>query len=476
MRNWYRSLVVMLGVSLGGAACGTDTGATKTGGEDHPTDNGGNGNGTGNGDPKDPGFNDSDFQKKNVEEVKAPVYLDGIEPAAQDAFRDGVRAVSTSRPDFKTAEKKFHEAADKAPDFLEAYFDWGQALERQGKGDEALGVYQKALDKNPGDASATAYIAKVYLGKARAANFLGQAAEAESWMSKAKGLLDQLVAKEPTNVQVNNALALYYLMKDDVDTAERFVKEVLYVEPTNVTGLNTRGLINLKRGKLLLAKWIFENKVLHEDPTSTEAHTNLGYTYIKLDQRPLAMKHFQQALEFDPENMEVRMNIAAMLLEHLDYANALGHYEKVLQAQPTNQEAKIGRCDAMFGLGGTAADKAKQFESAIGCYDAYVKEKPDRSDLYKRIAETYQNKLQNLEKAVDYYDLYGKKAKLDAKEAEQNQNVIKTLKEIIAKGGLKAMEQLPPEEPPTTPDGGAPGTPPATTPTPAPEAPKPNGG
>jgi len=450
MRNWYRTLIMVLGVAVGTAACGSTKSATggEVGGEHDGGDKPG---GDGGKSQRDPGFSDDDFTKKEIEEVKAPVYLEGLDPGAQDAFREGVRVVSAARPDFKTAEKKFKEATEKAPDFLEAYFDWGQALERQGKGDEALGVYQKALDKNPGDASATAYIAKIYLGKARAAKFLGQAAEAESWMQKAKGLLDQLVSKDPTNVQVNNALALYHLMKDDVDTAERFVKEVLYVEPTNVTGLNTRGLINLKRGKLLLAKWIFENKVLKEDPTSTEAHTNLGYTYIKLDLRPLAMRHFQEALEHDPENMEVRMNIAAMLLEHLDYKNALGHYEKVLLAQPMNLEAKIGRCDAMYGMGGTAADKGKQFEAALGCYDAYVKEKPDRADLYKRIAETYQNKLQNLEKAVEYYELYGKKATLGAKEADQNQKVITTLKDIISKGGLKAMmpdEPLPEETPP----------------------------
>lgn len=392
------------------------------------------------------GFSDGDFTRRDVTEVKAPVYLEGIEPAAQDAFREGVAIVSTKRPDLKSAEKKFKEAADKAPDFLEAYFNWGQTLERQGRGDEALKVYQKALDTNPGDPTATAYIAKIYLGKARAARFLGQNAEADSWNKKAQQLLEPLVQKDPTNVQVNNALALFHLMKDDVDTAERFVKEVLYVEPSNVTGLNTRGLINLKRGKLLMAKWIFENKVLREDPSSTEAHTNLGYTYIKLEQRPLAMKHFQEALESDPENMEVRMNIASMLLEHLDYAGALGHYEKVLEAQPNNMEAKIGRCDAMFGLGGTASDKPKQFTAALDCYDAYVKEKPERADLLKRIADTYQNKLQNLEKAVEYYEAYGKRGKLDPVEADKNQKVITVLKDIIAKGGLKALEN-PPEEP-----------------------------
>ena len=455
MRTFYlRTIKGVRGVVLSGllafAACGS------SGGQVRGETGGGESAGGGEGDQQ-AAFDDSDFTRRDVTEVKAPVYLEGIAPEAQDAFRDGVRMVSLAKPDLKGAEKKFKAAADKAPDFLEAFFNWGQTLERQGRGDEALTVYQKALDQNPGDPTATAYIAKIYLGKSRSSRFLGQAAEADSWTAKAKVLLEELVRKDPTNVQVNNAMALYHLMKDDVDTAERYVQEVLYVEPSNVTGLNTRGLINLKRGKLLLAKWIFENKVLREDPSSTEAHTNLGYTYIKLDQRPLAMRHFQEALENDPENMEVRMNIAAMLLEHLDYAGAHGHYQKVLESQPNNNEAKLGRCDAMFGLGGTAEDKPKQFTSALNCYDAFVKDRPERADLLKRIADTYQNKLQNLEKAVEYYELYGKKAKLDADEADKNQKIIFVLKDIISKGGLKALEEPLPEEP--APDAPAPDAP-----------------
>jgi len=442
----------MITATVAFGACGSSAGQLKDGDPRNP-DGGGQVDENG----RQVGFDDTDFTRKDVTEVKAPVYLEGIDRAAQDAFRQGVGAVSAAKPDFKTAEKKFKEASEKAPDFLEAYFNWGQTLERQGRGDEALGVYEKALEKNPGEPSATAYIAKIYLGKARAARFLGQAAKAESWMSKAKALLDQIVTKDATNVAANNGLALYHLLRDEVDTAEKFVKEVLYVEPSNVTGLNTRGLINLKRGKLLLAKWIFENKVLREDPTSTEAHTNLGYTYIKMDQRPLAMKHFQLALEHDPENMEVRQNIAALLLEHLDYGGALAHYERILLTQPNNSEAMIGRCDAMFGLGGAATDKNKQFEAALGCYDTYATGHPERADLYKRIAETYQNKLQSLEKAVEYFELYAKKAKLDPAEADRNQKIITVLKDIIAKGGLKALDEVPPETP--APEAPAPGSP-----------------
>lgn len=456
---------ILFSIALLASACGTTSGGTGGGGE------GGDSNPDGravrvdaDGNPiKGDAGGDDDFSVKKVEEVKAPVYLEDISRDAQDAFREGVKAVSTARPDLKLAESKFKLAAEKAPDFLEAYFNWGQALERQGKGDEALKVYRAALERNPNNASASAYIAKVYLGRARTERFLGREKEASGWLQQAKTLLDQLVSTDPANVAVNNAMALYHLMQDDIPTAERYVKEVLYVEPTNTTGLNTRGLINLKQDKLLMAKWVFENKVLREDPSSTEAHTNLGYTYIKLDQRPLAMRHFQQALEYDQDNMEVRMNIAAMLLQHLDYAKALEHYEIVLRQQPNNVEAKTGRCDAMFGLGGSAADKPAQFRSALGCYDKLVQDRPEKAALYKRVAQTYQNRLQDLDNAVKYYELYVTQANIDAAEKDLMGKTIKTLKDIIASGGLNAMMPNPegdpfPEETPDgggTPDGGA---------------------
>ncbi|TNF25285.1 MAG: tetratricopeptide repeat protein [Deltaproteobacteria bacterium] len=436
------SIIVALSCGVAVGACGSSGGQVKSGGDPAQVTTGGDDGGTTvagtEGDRRK--LTDDEFTKRTIEDVKAPVYLDEIDHDAQDAFRDGVKIIASETPDYKKALEKFKAAAEKDVTFLEAFFNWGMVLERTGHADDALNIYQRALEKNPGDASAQAYIAKIYLAKAREAHYKGLDADKDKWLAQAKTLLDDLLAKEGENVAVNNAMALYYLFKDDLDTAERYVKEVLYVQPSNVTGLNTRGLINLKRGRFMIARWIFENKVLKEDPTSTEALTNLGYTYIKLDQRPLAMRFFTKALEADPENMAVRMNIAAMLLEHLDYQSALDHYEKVLVAQPTNLEAKIGRCDAKYGLGGTATDKKAAYDVAIGCYVAFLKEAPERTDLYKRIAETYQNKLQDYEKTIEFLGLYGKHAKLTQEELDQNQKTIKTLQDIIDSGGFGAMD------------------------------------
>ena len=385
---------------------------------------------------------EADFQVRNIEEVKAPKYVEGIDQEAQNLFKQGLVAVMATPPRWDLAEDKFRAAIKRDGKFNEAYFNLGMTLERRGARDEALEVYEDALDANPDDVSARAYIAKIYLGKAQHAKLIGNTDEYTEWLRIAKELLDKLNVQDPRNVPVNNGLALYFLAHNDLETAERYVKEVLYVDPRNVTGLNTRGLINLVHGRYYIAEWIFKNKVLHEDPHSTEALTNLGYTYIKLDQRPLAMKYFKMALAEDADNMAVRMNIAAMLLEHLDYAEALKHYTIIRDAQPINIEAHEGFCDATYGLGGSADDGKVQFQVSIDCYVVLLKRRPERVELYKRIAETYQNKIQDLDKAVEFYRAYIDQGNLEADELKKMEGTILVLEEIISKGGLKAMEEM----------------------------------
>lgn len=438
--NWARGALTLLAVgslvACGGTKANTRSEGPPAGGRSATNAATPRATGTTPGKKK---LSDDEFKVREVKVVQAPTYLKGIKKEAQDTFRHGVLAVTSSPADYKGGAGYFRKAIEQDPGFLEAYFNLGMSLERMGKRDQALQTYEQAVKANPDSATASAYIAKIYLGKARGAKLVGDERQREQWLTKAKSLLDPLLQKAPDDVAVNNAMALYFLSVGDLNAAERYVKEVLFVEPRDVTGLNTRGLIYLKRGRLHIAEWIFKNKVLKEDKNSTEAMTNLGYTYIQLGQRPLAMRFFKDALALDPSNMDVRMDIAAMLLEHLNYAEAHEHYRQVLAAEPLNKEAKEGLCDSEYGMAGAAEDPKAQFETAIQCYLEFLKAKPERTDLYKRIAETYQNKIQSLENAVKFFDIYLAKAKPKPEEVKKVQGVVKVLKDIIAHGGLKAM-------------------------------------
>ena len=458
MRDTTKAIAAIWTLMLG-SACGTGSQSTSgasgsaSGGSAWSRSGGGSGTAGAKGNKAGQQLTDDDFKMRVVKAVDAPIYLDGIKKEAQDEFRSGVLAVTTDPPNLKLAAKHFRNAINKDTAFREAYFNLGMCLERLGEREDALDVYKTAIDRNPGDTGAQAYIAKLYLGKAREAGLKGNAAKRNEWLGKAHQLLVKLEKPEGrSDVAVNNALALYHLAQDDITKAEQYVKYVLFAEPSDVTGLNTRGLINLKHKKYRIAQYIF-NKVLKLDPTSTEALTNLGYTMVVLGKRKKAMELFKEALVYEPSNMDVRMNIAALLLEHLHYEKAQVEYRLVLEAEPLNIEAHEGFCDSSFGMAGASGDATAQYETAIACYEDFLKKRPERTELWKRIAETYQIRLQELEKAVKYFNIYLAKAKPEPAESEKLTKLVKSLKMIIKQGGLKAMMAPPAEETPADPNG-----------------------
>ncbi|MBM4387212.1 MAG: tetratricopeptide repeat protein [Deltaproteobacteria bacterium] len=349
---------------------------------------------------------DEDLTVRIVEVPKEPEFVAGVSKEAQLAFREGILAISKTPPDYEAARKYFSDAIDDDKEFLEAYFNLGMVYERIDKEEEALKVYNRAIKVMPENLEVRAYIGKIYLAKAKAEKSRGNAVQGEQLMAEAKKMFDEVLEKNPDDVASNNALALYWLMNNDNKTAEEFVKKVLSVQPKNVLALNTRGLINILTGRFEVAKWIFEQKVLKEDPNSVEAYNNLGITYLKLDKVPLAVENFQKALSLKPDLVPSRMNLGSIFLEYLNYQTALDQYLYVLKLDPENVEALIGCGASNVGLG-KAGDAIKNYENAL-------KVDPKRSKLYLRIADLYYKKMNDVPKAIEYYELYAKVNNLPA--------------------------------------------------------------
>lgn len=368
-----------------------------------------------------------DLTMRKVEAPKEPEFVEGVNKEAQIAFRKGVIAVSKIPPDYNTALSAFEEAINRDKAFLEAYFNLGMTYERMGKPDDAMRVYQRAVDANPGNLDAQGYVGKVYLSLAKRAKDSGDQIKASTYESEAKRIFDQIIAKDPDNITANNALALYWLYRGDPKTAEDFVKKVLLMEPRNVVALNTRGLINLMAGKNSIARWVFEEKALREDPNSTEAWTNLGLTYLKQGKTPEAVQAFEKAIAADRDNIEARLNAAAIYLEYLHYQAALDQYNEVLRLVPNNVEALIGSGSALLGL--------HKPNDAIERYEKALKIDPSKHILLVRLGRLYETTLNDLDKAIAKYEEYIAVAKPPANDPV----VVKlpVLKQMKMEGGMK---------------------------------------
>ncbi len=379
------------------------------------------------------------LEMRKVVVAEKPEFVPGVEIEAQKSFRDGVISVYQAPPDYSAAASSFEQAAGKDKNFLEAYFNLGMVYERTGRNEEALSIYQKALDANPESGSAKGYVGKVYLAKARDAYLTGDTAKGAELEGKAKGLFDEVIARDPDNVEVNNALALYWLMKargendrarqlDALTTCEDFVQNVLTLQPGNVVALNTRGLVYLLKGELQIARWIFENKVLTLDKYSTEAFNNLGLTYYQLGDTPKAVVNFQRAIAVNQENLEARLNLAAIFLNYLNYAAAREQYEYILAERPELVEAVVGLGSCKVGM--------QEFDDGFALYKRAFELDPGRIDLLLRIARIYQVKLVDFAKATSSYEEFvaaGTKLGIDVSEGQKGIEQAKKMAEQMKK-------------------------------------------
>ncbi|NOZ02953.1 MAG: tetratricopeptide repeat protein [Deltaproteobacteria bacterium] len=391
---------------------------------------------------KAPAEEEEDLTERKVVVPKKIEFVEGIDKEAQKAFKRGVIAVSATPPDYVAARTEFEKAIALDKAFLEAYFNLGMTYERTEQPEKAIEVYERAIRANPGNLDAEAYIGKVYLSLSHRAKQSGNADKARKLENDAKKIFDEIIIKDPDNVTANNALALYWLFRGKRDMAEDFVKKVLMMKPRNVVALNTRGLINLMAGKLRIARWVFEEKALKEDPNSTEAWTNLGLTYFKMGKTPEAVTSFEKAIELNRDNVPARMNVAAIYLDYLHYEAALKEYNAVLKLVPNNVEALIGSGSSLLGM-----HKPKE---AVERWEKAIKLAPNRAVLYARTGKVYETLLNEMDKAIAAYEKYVALANPPANDPIKAK--LPVLKQIQAQGGMMAPE---PEPEPEAEDGAA---------------------
>jgi tetratricopeptide (TPR) repeat protein len=328
---------------------------------------------------------------------------------------------SNCGPDYLGAAGYFKTAAGRDKRFYEAYFNWAMALERLGKYDEALVVYEKAkgISAKGGrerklQLQAQAFIARVRLGQAHRLNEAGALEKAKGLSEQARGICESIRGQDPDNVVANATLAQYWFDKNNMELAERFVRQVLRVNREDTVALNIRGLINLHNNQDQIARWILEAKVLKLDPANPEALANLGLAYVRLKNLPLAVVAFERSVKIKPNSVPARLNLGAIYIEYLNYKQAHAQYGAALKLEPDNLEALTGFALAQEGM--RRPDKAAKLYERVLAKDA------GRHALLVRLALIYEKApFNDGKKAVVYWKRYksavglpdGKAAKLD---------------------------------------------------------------
>ena len=186
---------------------------------------------------------------------------------AQDLERllvEGSRALESG--DNAGAEKAFRQALTFEPQSLQILNDLAIALAREGKGAEAIAVYNRALKIKPGDAVTKRNLGIAYFRAAR--------------YNEALPLLESFAQFAPSFQSLDlTGLTLFAL--DRYPEAAEYLERASRANPTDLQTLNMLGNSYLRSKNYQGAADVFA-RIMAIDPNSPEAHVMMGMAYDKM--------------------------------------------------------------------------------------------------------------------------------------------------------------------------------------------------
>lgn len=237
----------------------------------------------------------------------------------------GLLATPARVRDYGSEVRLWADTAAKRPTNARAHNNLGQALFRQGRVDEALASYRRALALQPRYPE-THYNVGVALG------------HRGEWLA-----------------------------------AVESYQAALRWDPAHVEAHNNLGGALVRLGRLTDAIQHLE-RALEYRPDFAAARNNLGSALLQAGRRGEAVAHLRWATSQRPDDAEGFFNLGNAIAAGGDMGEALQHYERALVLRPAYPEALINAGNALLTLG--------RAEPALERYVRAVKLRPDLADAH----------------------------------------------------------------------------------------------
>lgn len=261
--------------------------------------------------------------------------------AGQDHLNQGKKFLAEQK--FAEAEAAYLKATESDPKSAEAWNGLANARVQQGKVEQSLNDYGKAIE-----AARAAKASALDLG--RYAFDRGVLFYVQEQYENAKGDFQTAV---DGSYQKGEALAylgcITGFMGDDIG-ALKYLNEAVKVDPKSNFAWSNRGYYNSKVGDNKLA--IFDlTKAIELTPDDKVSYLNRGYTYIGMGDYATALKDIDKALELDPEYLGAIAYKGIALTNTGNPGAALPWLDKAVQMQPENPAFYYYRGTARLTVG-----------------------------------------------------------------------------------------------------------------------------
>lgn len=247
----------------------------------------------------------------------------------------------------------YRRALSLRPDFVEAHNNLGNVYRAQGKWPEALAEYATAVDLRPQDAgircnfanalkaqnrvdeaiAAYMQVLQVMPVHAEAASNLADLLQLRQRWTEAIALYRGALALRPQLVEAWNNLGCALHTQGNLEAAIVVYSEALVLHPHSAALWYNLGNTQQQLWQMAAAVESYA-KALAVQPDYLEAHNNLGNAWKALEHYPEAEAAYQQALALSPQLAQTHCNLAILYSTQKRYAEAERFYRQALALQP----------------------------------------------------------------------------------------------------------------------------------------------
>jgi len=262
---------------------------------------------------------------------------------------------------------------------IQAKFEKGLFLHRQGRLVEAERFYAEALRHSPAHFDALHLLGVIALQT-------GRTRQSIDFISKA-------IALKPGHADAynNRGIALFELNR--LEAALASYDKAIALKPDYADAYNNRGnaLLKLKCLEAALASY---DKAIVLKPDFAQAYNNRGIALFELNRLQAALASYDKAIALKPDYADAHNN-RGNALKDLKYPDdAVASYDKAIALKPGFADAYSNRGNALIEL--------RRPEDALASYDKAIALRPD-ADAYIKRGNTLKD-LKRLEDALTSYD------------------------------------------------------------------------
>jgi tetratricopeptide (TPR) repeat protein len=257
----------------------------------------------------------------------------------------------------------------KSPGKARPHFNLGAAFSFQERDEEAIPLYQRALEINPD-------LAEPHIN-------LGKALERQDKIEEAAEHYRAALQIKPDLPEAHNNIGAILAKQGRAEEAIQFYQNALKIRPHYALAHFNLAHTLVENGKVEQGIRHYYQAIRFK-PEYAEAHNNLGGIFITLSETEKAIKHYIAALQIDPNLVEAYNNLGITLMQKGNIEPAIKQFQKALQLKPDfiMAENNLKRALAI----------RKELATEISRLQQFLKENPDNVESHFQLGNLYYRK------------------------------------------------------------------------------------